>query len=175
DLRGWLVEWKWDGIRAQLVRRAGEVHLWSRGEELITHRFPEIVAGASHLPDGTVLDGEVLAFRDDRPLPFAALQQRIDRQKQVHQMAREVPVVFMTYDVIELDGRDLRQDPLSRRRRVLEQLLTSDGLLRISPAVAADGWPTLAELRATSRERNVEGLMLKRLDSTYGVGRKQGA
>ena len=83
DVREWLVEWKWDGIRAQLVRRAGEVHLWSRGEELITHRFPEIVAAASHLPDGTVLDGEVLAFRDDRPLPFSALQQRIGRQKQV--------------------------------------------------------------------------------------------
>jgi DNA ligase-1 len=174
DVREWLVEWKWDGIRAQLVRRAGEVHLWSRGEELITHRFPEIVAAASHLPDGTVLDGEVLAFRDDRPLPFAALQQRIGRQKQVHQMAREVPVVFMTYDVIEFGGRDVRQDPLSVRRRVLEQLLTAGGVLRISPAVTADSWPTLADLRATSRERNVEGLMLKRLDSTYGVGRKRG-
>jgi DNA ligase-1 len=89
-------------------------------------------------------------------------------------MAREVPVVFMTYDVIELGGRDVRQDPLAVRRRVLEQLLTAGGVLRISPAVAADSWQTLAELRATSRERNVEGLMLKRLDSTYGVGRKRG-
>ena len=123
-MREWLVEWKWDGIRAQLVRRAGEVHLWSRGEELITHRFPEIVAAASHLPDGTVLDGEVLAFRDDRPLPFAALQQRIGRQKQVHQMAREVPVVFMTYDVIEAAGATYDRIPLSVRRRALEQLLT---------------------------------------------------
>jgi DNA ligase 1 len=174
DVRGWLVEWKWDGIRAQLVRRAGDVHLWSRGEELITHRFPEIVAAASHLPDGTVLDGEVLAFRDDRPLPFSALQQRIGRQKQVHQMAREVPVVFMTYDVIEIDGRDVRAEPLSVRRSALEKLLSSDGVLRISPVVAADSWQTLADLRAMSRERNVEGLMLKRLESTYGVGRKRG-
>ena len=89
----WIAEWKWDGIRAQLVRRADNVHLWSRGEELITHRFPEISAAATHLPDGTVLDGEVLGFRDERPLPFSALQQRIGRQKQVAQMARAVPVV----------------------------------------------------------------------------------
>ena len=174
DLRDWLVEWKWDGIRAELVRRAGDVHLWSRGEELITLRFPEINAAASQLPDGTVLDGEVLAFRDDRPLPFSALQQRIGRQKQVHQMAREVPVVFMTFDVIELDGRDLREQPLSARRTALQQLLSSNGVLRISPRVEAPGWQALAELRSTSRERNVEGLMLKRLDSPYGVGRKRG-
>jgi DNA ligase-1 len=174
DIDGWLIEWKWDGIRAQLVRRAGAVHLWSRGEELITHRFPEIVAAASHLPDGTVLDGEVLAFRDDRPLPFAALQQRIGRQKQVHQMARAIPVVFMTYDVIEMNGRDLRDEPLAARRRALESLLASAGVLRVSPRVAADSWQALAELRATSRDRNVEGLMLKRLDSRYGVGRKRG-
>src|SRR4029450_10551425 len=142
----WIVEWKWDGIRAQLGRRAGAVHLWSRQEELIPHRFPEIVAAASHLPDGTVLDGEVLAFRDDRPLPFSALQQRIGRQKQVHQMAREVPVVFMTYDVIEIDGRDVLEEPLGVRRTALEKLLSSQGVLRISPVVAADSWHALAEL-----------------------------
>src|SRR5262245_40665344 len=170
----WLIEWKWDGIRAQLVRRGTDVHLWSRGEELITRRFPEISSAGLRLPEGTVLDGEVLAFRNDRPLPFSALQQRIGRQKQVHQMAREVPVVFMTYDVIEIDGRDIRAEPLSVRRHALEPLVTSGGVLRISPQIAADSWQTLAELRATSRERNVEGLMLKRLDSTYGVGRKRG-
>src|SRR4029078_13052537 len=119
DVRTWLVEWKWDGIRAQLVRRAGEVHLWSRGEELITYRFPEIVAAATHLPDGTVLDGEVLAFRDDRPLPFSALQQRIGRQKQVAQMARAVRVVFMTYDLLEHGGKDIRNLPLRERRERL--------------------------------------------------------
>ena len=174
DVHDWLVEWKWDGIRAQLIRRAGDVHLWSRGEELITHRFPEIVAAASRLPNGTVLDGEVLAFRDDRPLPFSALQQRIGRQKQVHQMAREVPVVFMTYDVIEADGRDLREAPLEARRQTLESLIATAGVLRVSPARVADTWEELAEMRSSSRQRNVEGLMLKRLDSRYGVGRKRG-
>ena len=174
DLSEWLVEWKWDGIRAQLVRRAGDIHLWSRGEELITHRFPEIAAAASHLPDGTVLDGEVLAFRDDRPLPFSALQQRIGRQKQVHQMVREVPVVFMTFDVIEAGGQDLRDQPLSVRRAALEAMLPSGGVLRVSPVVAAPTWEELGALRSQSRERRVEGLMLKRLDSRYGVGRKRG-
>jgi DNA ligase-1 len=175
DPDAWIVEWKWDGIRAQLVRRGGQAHLWSRGEELITGRFPEIVAAASRLPDGTVLDGEVLAFRDDRPLPFAALQHRIGRQKQIHQMAREVPVVFMTYDVLELAGRDIRPDPLADRRRGLEALLGETGqVLRVSPIADAQTWSELETMRSDSRARNVEGLMLKRRDSPYGAGRKRG-
>src|SRR5262249_9751600 len=97
----WIVEWKWDGIRAQLIRRGGQVWLWSRGEELITARFPEIAAAATNLPDGTVLDGEVLAFAEGRPMPFSALQQRIGRQRQIAQIMRAVPVVFVAYDVLE--------------------------------------------------------------------------
>jgi DNA ligase 1 len=174
DPGDWLVEWKWDGIRAQLVRRGGALHLWSRGEELITHRFPEIAAAATHLPDGTVLDGEVLAFRGDRPLPFAALQQRIGRQKQVAQMARSVPVVFMTYDILEDAGADVRDRPLSFRRARLVELLASSATLRTSPEVITDSWEELGRLRAESRERGVEGFMLKRLASAYGVGRKKG-
>ncbi len=178
----WLVEWKWDGIRAQLIRRAGHVHLWSRGEELITERFPEIVAAATHLPDGTVLDGEVLAFRDGQPMPFLALQQRIGRQKQVERLAREVPVVFMVYDLIEWNGEDVRTRPLAERRQLLEHVVAvGSGFSRIassvvqpSAVVSADSWEELATLRADSRARNVEGLMLKRLDSPYGVGRKRG-
>jgi DNA ligase-1 len=172
--RDWLVEWKWDGIRAQLVRRGGTVHLWSRGEELITHRFPEITAAGTRLADGTVLDGEVLAFRDGRPLPFSALQQRIGRQKQVAQMARAVPVVFMTYDLLEDGGTDIRASPLSARRARLEALLSSGTTLRVSPAVADASWDELERLRAESRARGVEGFMLKRVSSTYGVGRKKG-
>jgi len=174
DVSGWLVEWKWDGIRAQLVKRGGVLHLWSRGEELITHRFPEITAAASRLPDGTVLDGEVLAFRDDRPLPFSALQQRIGRQKQVAQLMRAVPVVFMTYDILEDHGEDVRALPQNERRARLEDHLTEAGVLRPSPIVAAASWAELSALRSESRARGVEGLMLKRLTSAYGVGRKRG-
>ena len=170
----WIVEWKWDGIRAQLVCRAGSVHLWSRGEELITHRFPEIAAAATRLPDGTVLDGEVLGFRDDRPLPFSALQQRIGRQKQVAQMARAVPVVFMAYDILEDRGTDIRHRPLDERRHVLEGHIPLPGVLRTSDIVAAPGWTDLAALRSTSRALGVEGLMLKRRSSPYRVGRRRG-
>jgi DNA ligase-1 len=175
----WQVEWKWDGIRAQLIRRAGAVHLWSRGEELITHRFPEIAAAASRLPDGTVLDGEVLAWRDERPMPFSALQQRIGRQKQVAQLVRAVPVVFMTYDVLEWNGDDIRSLPLQERRQRLESLLRGSdgapgmGVLRVSPTIDPLPWTELATLREGSRARGVEGMMLKRLDSPYGVGRKR--
>jgi len=170
----WIVEWKWDGIRAQLVRRAGDVHLWSRGEELITHRFPEIAAAATRLPDGTVLDGEVLAFRDNRPLPFSALQQRIGRQKQVAQMVRAVPAVFMAYDILEDRGIDIRNRPLEERRGILEAHLPSASVLRTSEIVNADSWPELATLRGNSRARGVEGLMLKRRRSAYAVGRRRG-
>ncbi|MGE0704990.1 MAG: ATP-dependent DNA ligase [Vicinamibacterales bacterium] len=175
NVSAWLVEWKWDGIRAQLVRRRGSVYLWSRGEELITERFPEVTAAASRLPDGTVLDGEVLAFREGLPLPFSALQQRIGRQKDVARLAREVPVVFMTYDLLEVNGRDLRGETLAERRRQLETLLPSSvAVIRPSASIAASGWDELAALRQESRSRNVEGLMLKRLDSPYGAGRKRG-
>ena len=172
----WLIEWKWDGIRAQLVRRGEAVHLWSRGEELITHRFPEIAAAATHLPDGTVLDGEVLAFRDDRPLPFSALQQRIGRQKQVAQMVRAVPVVFMAYDILEDGGADVRERPLDERRARLEARLAAPAasVLRTSTLLAADSWDALRGQREESRGRAVEGLMLKRRSSPYGVGRKRG-
>ena len=174
DPAEWLIEWKWDGIRAQLVRRGGTVHLWSRGEELITHRFPEIAAAATHLPEGTVLDGEVLAFRQDVPLPFSALQQRIGRQKQVAQMARAVPVVFMAYDILEDAGVDVRPMALVNRRERLQALLEGEGVLRISPTVDAPAWEALGVLRADSRRRGVEGLMIKRRSSPYGVGRKRG-
>jgi ATP-dependent DNA ligase len=174
SLDDWIVEWKWDGIRAQLVRRGGGVHLWSRGEELITHRFPEIAAAATRLPDGTVLDGEVLAFRDDRPLPFSALQQRIGRQKQVAQMVRAVPVVFMAYDMLENGGIDIRAQPLDERRRLLETHVTAQAVLRTSEMVMAPTWSELAALRSESRALGVEGLMLKRRTSAYGVGRRRG-
>ena len=170
----WLVEWKWDGIRAQLVRRNGQTWLWSRGEELITLRFPEIAAAATHLRDGTVLDGEVLAFIDGKPMPFSALQQRIGRQRQLAQIMRAVPVVFMAYDVLELDGLDVRERPLEWRRAALTRLLEGTGVLRLSPEVTEQNWEALAELRLESRTRGVEGFILKRRDSAYGVGRRRG-
>jgi DNA ligase-1 len=198
DVTAWQVEWKWDGIRAQLVKRAGTVHLWSRGEELITNRFPEIVDAAISLPDGTVLDGELLAFRDERPLPFSALQQRIGRQSQVARKARDIPVVFIAYDVLEHMGQDVRTAPLVERRPLLEIIVhgvmpatkpssAGEWLLpfdeaparrvspiRTSPKLPAASLDQLAGLRNLSRTYGVEGLMLKRLDSPYGVGRKRG-
>ena len=175
DTKDWLVEWKWDGIRAQLIRRGGETWLWSRGEELITHRFPEIAVAATHLPDGTVLDGEVLAFKDGRPMPFSALQQRIGRQRQVAQVMRTVPVVFVAYDVLERAGADVRGEPLTSRRAALLELLPAEGVLRVSQEVTFDSWEALAALRLESRTRGVEGFIIKRRSAEYGVGRRKGA
>jgi DNA ligase-1 len=172
----WLAEWKWDGIRSQLIRRGGAVHLWSRGEELITERFPELTRGALPLlPDGTVLDGEILAWRDGRPLPFSVLQRRIGRKKLTEKVLAEAPAVFMGYDVLEIAGRDARELPLTERRQSLERLLDRGRpFLLVSPRVEAATWEELARAREEARERNVEGLMLKRLSSPYRTGRKRG-
>jgi DNA ligase-1 len=176
DRSAWQAEWKWDGIRGQLIRRAGECHLWSRGEERITERFPEIVDAAATLPDGIVLDGEVVAWKDGRIQPFALLQQRIGRKKLSASILAAVPVQFLAYDLLELNGEDLRAAPLRDRRAHLEKLLANASpVLQISPLVMGSTWDELANARADSRERNVEGLMLKALDSSYGTGRQRGA
>jgi DNA ligase-1 len=174
DPGDWLVEWKWDGIRAQLIHRRGRVFVWSRGEELITERFPEIAAAGLRLPEGTVLDGEIVAFGDGAPRPFADLQQRIGRQRRVREVAAGIPVVFLAYDVLEHGGQDLRGLTMRERRERLLSLVGGGEVLRISAHVAASTWDGLAELRRDSRARGVEGLMLKRWSSVYRPGRKRG-
>ncbi len=170
----WLIEWKYDGIRAQLVRRTGKAWLWSRGEELITDRFPEVVERARSVPDGTVLDGELLVWRDDRPQPFALLQKRVTRKSVTAQVLREAPAVFMAYDLLEAGGEDLRRHPQRERRAALERLGAANDLL-ISPRVAGESWEQLALVREQSRNRGVEGLMIKHLDANYRVGRTKEA
>ncbi len=171
----WLVEWKWDGIRGQLIRRGGEVFVWSRGEELITERFPELVQMAARLPDGVVLDGEVLAWGEGGVLPFAVLQRRIGRDRLTARLLQDAPVDFLAYDLLEQAGVDLRALPLAERRARLEGLAGTVERLQVSPEVRAGGWDELAALRNDARARNVEGLMLKRRGSAYGVGRQRGA
>ena len=175
-LEGWLAEWKWDGIRAQLIRRGGEVYIWSRGEELVTDRFPEVAQAAQRLPEGVVLDGELLAWDADGVLPFAVLQTRIGRDRLSAQILKEAPVAFLAYDLLEESGNDLRPAPLVERRRRLEALLAElADRLCLSPEVRAASWHELADLRAEARRRHVEGLMLKRRDAAYGTGRQRGA
>jgi DNA ligase-1 len=170
----WLVEWKWDGMRAQLVRRSG-VSLWTRGEELVTERFPELAALARALPAGTVLDGEIVAIGDGKPLPFAALQRRIGRQRPSAAVLRQWPVALIVYDLLEWQGSDVRAQPQGQRRQWLEALVQSveRSTLRLSPLLASEGadWATLSGWRRQARAHGAEGLMLKQRDGAYGVGR----
>jgi DNA ligase-1 len=168
----WLVEWKYDGIRAQIVKRAGQVWIWSRGEELVTDRFPEIVSAAQGLADGTVLDGEILAWLADAPTPapFNLLQQRIARKTLTKKVLADAPVRFMAYDLLELGSIDQRAQPQHERRVRLEALLAGQAIV-CSPLVEAEDWAGLAAWRAQSRTRSVEGLMLKHRLSAYGSGR----
>lgn len=168
----WMVEWKYDGIRGQVVRRNGKVWVWSRGEELVTERFPEIEALAQRLPDGTVLDGEILVWNEqaDAPAPFALLQQRIGRKNLTKKVLADAPVSFMAYDLLEQGGQDVRGLPQRERRARLEALLAGTGI-KLSPVETESSWLALARKREQSRERGVEGFMLKRLDAAYGTGR----
>ena len=181
----WQVEWKWDGIRAQLVRRAGQVWLWSRGEELITDRFPELAALGEALPDGTVVDGEIVIWRDGfgepgEPggtvggvQPFAELQKRITRKTVGPKVLRDLPAALIAYDLLEHDGVDLRMQSQHERRSALDALtqLLNHPLLILSPLISGDDWAALAAQREAARTLGTEGFMLKRRDSRYGVGR----
>jgi DNA ligase 1 len=175
DLRDWQVQWKYDGIRAQAIRRGGQSWLWSRGEELIGESFPEVMLSLQALPEGTVLDGELLVWPagDAAPAPFARLQQRLNRKAPGRKLLAEQPVRLLPYDVLELNGVDLRSRPQHERRAALEALLRPLAAQGWQPAplLRASSWAELAALRAQSRALGVEGLMLKRGDGAYGSGR----
>jgi DNA ligase-1 len=177
NVEEWLVEWKWDGIRAQLVRRTGKTFLWSRGEELLSGRFPEVEGIGSFLPDGTVIDGELLPWVDGNPMPFAQLQRRIGRKNLGRKLLEEVPAVLVVYDLLEHLGEDIRCHPLSERRTRLAAIvesLSSSGRLLLSPEVPVENWEAVALSRCAARDVGAEGLLVKRRCSAYGVGRRRG-
>lgn len=173
----WFAEWKWDGIRGQLVSRGGQVHLWSRGEELISAQFPELVSAAALPGIEAVIDGEVIAWSDGKPLPFQVLQSRLGR-KQVSAMAmKNAPVVMLAYDLLELDGIDLRSRAQHERRALLETLIArvDEPVLKLSPLVAFENWKELRSLHREARERMAEGFMLKKREARYQTGRRKGS
>jgi DNA ligase-1 len=173
----WQAEWKWDGIRAQLIKRGDEIFIWSRGEDLATDKFPELHPFLHDLPNGTVLDGEILAFRDNLPLPFNILQTRIGRKSLSKKLLQENPVAFIAYDVMEFEGEDIRSTNQESRRKILEQLQNNSPyqeIFRISKIVEGNSWEELAQEREKSRDLMAEGLMLKRKSAPYQVGRKRG-
>lgn len=183
DPKDWQAEWKWDGIRGQLIKRNGELFVWSRGEELMTEKFPEYQSLRNLLPDGIAMDGEIIPYtspvggsRMGAPLPFALLQTRIGRKNVTKKQLQEAPIAFFAYDLLEYNGEDWRNKTLDERRIKLEEIVASVNhpTLLISPIVSFDSWEQLTELRKASREMGAEGFMLKRKNSTYQVGRKRG-
>ena len=171
----WLAEWKWDGVRAQVIVRGGEIFIWSRGEELLTDRFPELTRALRTLPNGTVLDGEIVPWRNEQVLPFAVLQTRITRKRLTSKILRDAPVVLLAFDLLETGGRDVRGEALWQRRAWLQDVLGDrDGTLRVSPEVGGASWDVWARQRGEARARGVEGLMLKRRSSPYRLGRPRG-
>ncbi|MEO6316018.1 MAG: ATP-dependent DNA ligase [Chitinophagaceae bacterium] len=172
----WQAEWKWDGIRGQLIKRNNELFVWSRGEELMTDKFPEYHGLKDMLPDGIVLDGEIIPSVEKRPLPFALLQTRIGRKNVTKKQLQETPITFFAYDVLEYEGKDCREMPLQARRDLLEKIVAQTNYpgLIISPVIEFADWQQLTGIRSASRAMGAEGLMLKRKESAYQSGRKRG-
>ncbi|KAF2393186.1 ATP-dependent DNA ligase [Pseudomonas frederiksbergensis] len=185
----WQVEWKWDGIRAQVVKREGRLWIWSRGEELVSERFPELELLTHGLPDGTVIDGEIVVWKSTHPTtedafdpqsttppavqPFALLQQRIGRKTLGKKILEEVPVVLLAYDLLEWQGEDWRNHTQAERRTQLDKVIATcnSPVLLASPVLTGEDWFDLARQREASRQLGVEGMMLKARDAMYGVGR----
>ena len=173
----WIAERKWDGIRGQLIVRGDKLYVWSRGEELVTDKYPELHPLAELVPNGTVIDGEIMAYGEDGPLPFQLLQKRIGRKNVSKKMLKDIPVRIMMYDIIEWEGVDIRDRPQEERRALLEKLHQDypvGDLLLLSPLVTVDSWESLESERQAAREHKCEGLMLKRRTAPYQVGRKRG-
>lgn len=176
DVSEWQAEWKWDGIRAQLIKRQNNIYLWSRGEDLVSDQFPEIIQAAEYLPDGVVLDGEILPVKDDKVLNFGNLQKRLGRKTLPKKLLNDVPVQLRVYDCLELQGHDIRSEPLHKRRATMEAVVTQCDQHAISASAMLDetSWDALREQREQSRALGVEGLMLKHISSVYETGRKRG-
>lgn len=176
-LSDWFVEWKWDGIRGQIVHREDFLTVWSRGEEIVSDRFPELVELKKVLPSGIVLDGEILAFDNGKILPFQYLQQRIGRKKVTAAILKQIPVIFLAYDLLEWNYQDIRSKPFQERRKLLESLfknMPEHAHLKLSPRIKSSNWNKVHQQRQESRAQLAEGLMLKKMDSHYHVGRKKG-
>lgn len=176
DENDWQVEYKWDGIRGQIIKREEEVFIWSRGEELVTQQFPEIEEAVSQLQGSFVIDGEILAIKDSAVLLFNDLQKRLNRKNVTKKLLEEVPVGLYIYDILEIDGVDLRQESMEQRRKKLEELFTrnTNNILKLSEIIDFKNWNELDDLRNAARSFNSEGLMLKKKSSIYHVGRKKG-
>lgn len=172
----WQIEYKWDGIRGQIIRRNDEVFIWSRGEELITEQFPEITEVVQQMKGNFVIDGEILAVKDDKVLNFNELQKRLNRKTLTKKMLSEIPIQVFAYDLLELEGTDFREKPISGRRAMLEELLLNENpeKIRLSELIEFENWQDLNTIRENSREINSEGLMLKQKNSHYHSGRKKG-
>ncbi|MDB5002135.1 MAG: ATP-dependent ligase [Mucilaginibacter sp.] len=177
DANEWQAEWKWDGIRAQLIKRDGKIFIWSRGEDLATEKFPELHPFLNALPDGTVLDGEILSFKNGLPMSFNVLQTRIGRKNLSKKILEESPIALIAYDCLEYAGEDIRTKTQSERREILENLQVATAfpeIFRISALIKFTSWDELGTFREQSRAMIAEGIMLKRKSATYQVGRKRG-
>jgi DNA ligase-1 len=173
----WQAEWKWDGIRGQIVKRNGELFIWSRGEELVTAQFPELHFLVDELKDGTVLDGEILSVKDGNVQAFSVLQQRLNRKTINKVQLNDAPIGFYTYDILEYQGEDLRDQTMAYRRDLLEKVINSidnTEVIFLSPVISFESWEQLAEIRQGARDINSEGIMLKKSQSLYHAGRKRG-
>lgn len=170
----WYAEWKWDGIRSQIIHRNSSIYIWSRGEELLTEKLPELHPFIKSLPQGVVLDGEIVCYNNNKPLPFNLLQTRIGRKTLTRKILADAPVAFIAYDLLEYEGKDIRNTSMENRRALLKGIIKENEFVKLSPLVEFKNWEELTKLKTDSRNQSAEGFMLKRKTSSYFTGRKKG-
>ncbi len=175
-INDWQLERKYDGIRGQIIVRNNKVHTWSRGEELMTDKFIEFDELKNILPHGTVIDGELLPFKDGKIQSFNVMQKRIGKKNVTKKDLADVPLCMICYDILEYNGEDIRSKSLQKRRTLLEEVITNANteLLKLSPILVTDSWDKVDDLRTKSKQLGCEGLMLKHKDSIYETGRRRG-
>ena len=185
NLDDYQFEWKYDGIRGQIVKRRKNITIWTRGEELVNNSFPELVNLISLINDDFVIDGEILIWNSKKDCPddFGLLQKRIRRNSPSNKILKDLPISFITYDLLELNGKDLRENILSIRREILEKLYSSwkekstdpyFHKLKITKLIKVFDWYDIEKKKNNSRSLNTEGLVIKNKNSKYLPGRKRG-
>jgi len=178
DISNWQVERKWDGIRVQVIVRGNKISIWSRKGDILSSKVPELKPLAESMEDGTVLDGELICFKNGKILPINNLRTRFGRRNNSKKQFEESPCVFMAYDILEFKGEDIRNKDLAERRKKLEKVILQyydeHKIILLSDIINNDNWESINSEREKSREHQVTGLVLKNKKSIYGSSRVEG-
>ena len=178
ETSGYLIDWKWEGIRCQLIRRSSNSFIWSEKGELITGAFPAIASALDNFPEGLVLDGEIVIMQDAGVGPASGIEKRLGMKKPGPKALRELPAAFIAFDILEREGTDLRDRPLLERKQQLLDLAgqvdATGEVILFSDPLPVNDWADVAGFRAEARNMRADGLLIKKRELPYRSGDVEG-